>query len=137
MFKNLKGKNQKVKPPNRHSSFPEIFQENPESKKETKITSEQESMTRSNVNTIEDLFQEKNADAQIVTLIEQQRTLEQKIKNIHSEKDRITKRQSISIAPNKHTSLSVGEQKIIDGVIWAEILGPPRSRSPHRVLKGK
>lgn len=131
LFKKSKGKNQQVKPPNRQASFPETLLENPKFNNERRITAVQESMTRSNMDTIEELYQEKKANAQIVTLIEQQRALEQKLENVHSKKDMVTK------GLNKSTSQSGGKQQIIDGVIWAEILGPPRSRSPHRVLKSK
>lgn len=34
-------------------------------------------------------------------------------------------------------SLSIEKQKVIDGVVWAEILGPPRALNPHRTLKKK
>ncbi len=34
-------------------------------------------------------------------------------------------------------SYSIEKQKIIDGVVWAEILGPPRALNPHRSLKRK
>ena len=32
---------------------------------------------------------------------------------------------------------SVEKQKVIDGVVWAEILGPPRSLNPHRTMRRK
>lgn len=34
-------------------------------------------------------------------------------------------------------NLSAEKQKVIDGVVWAEILGPPRSLNPHRTLRRK
>ena len=34
-------------------------------------------------------------------------------------------------------SLSIEKQKVTDGVVWAEILGPPRALNPHRTLRRK
>jgi len=34
-------------------------------------------------------------------------------------------------------TLTAEKQKVIDGVVWAEILGSPRSLNPHRTLRRK
>ncbi|MBP2241672.1 hypothetical protein J2Z40_002244 [Cytobacillus eiseniae] len=43
-----------------------------------------------------------------------------------------------SIVPvEKKPALSIEKQKLVDGVIWAEILGPPRALNPHRSINRK
>lgn len=37
----------------------------------------------------------------------------------------------------KQPSMTVGSQKLVDAVIWSEILGPPRSMKPHRARQRK
>ena len=35
-------------------------------------------------------------------------------------------------AENKESALKVDESKLVEAVIWAEILGPPRAKNPYR-----
>ncbi|MEC1155290.1 hypothetical protein AB1L05_05405 [Cytobacillus horneckiae] len=45
---------------------------------------------------------------------------------------------SSSLSGNvKQPSMTVGSQKLVDAVIWSEILGPPRSMKPHRARQRK
>lgn len=37
----------------------------------------------------------------------------------------------------KKTAVSIEKQKLVDGVVWAEILGPPRALNPHKSIRQK
>lgn len=39
--------------------------------------------------------------------------------------------------PAPQLSLTAEKQKVINGVVWAEIMGPPRALNPHRSLRRK
>ncbi|MFE8695385.1 hypothetical protein ACFYKT_03315 [Cytobacillus sp. FJAT-53684] len=43
-----------------------------------------------------------------------------------------------NIAPplekERKTAISIEKQKLVDGIIWSEILGPPRALNPHRSI---
>ena len=36
---------------------------------------------------------------------------------------------------NKQSSHVITKTRLVDGVIWSEVLGPPRSRKPHSAIK--
>jgi hypothetical protein len=35
----------------------------------------------------------------------------------------------------KKSSYSVNQSKLVDGIIWSEVLGPPRSKNPHTAIR--
>lgn len=37
--------------------------------------------------------------------------------------------------PGELNTIQIDKDKLIDGIIWSEILGPPRSKRPHRSIK--
>jgi DNA mismatch repair ATPase MutL len=36
---------------------------------------------------------------------------------------------------NKQKSLNVSQSNLVDGLIWSEVLGPPRAKRPHRSIR--
>jgi hypothetical protein len=50
-----------------------------------------------------------------------------------------TRNPATPIAPNngtnKQSSHVINKTRLVDGVIWSEVLGPPRSRKPHTAIK--
>lgn len=36
------------------------------------------------------------------------------------------------VEPSNKKSLSINQERLIDGLIWSEVLGPPRAKRPHR-----
>lgn len=66
------------------------------------------------------------------------------------QKDLVNTGQSLQMAPSrgssrldsvpykeKKTAFSIEKQKLADGVVWAEILGPPRALNPHKSIRQK
>lgn len=65
---------------------------------------------------------------------------EKEVKSIHVEVEKPVIKPTVieeKQAHVPHSSFSVEKQKVIDGVVWAEILGPPRALNPHRTLRRK
>jgi hypothetical protein len=58
---------------------------------------------------------------------------------------REAEQQKVSVSPSKpvemasekeeHVSLAPTDKQLVEGIIWSEILGPPRSLNPHRSVR--
>lgn len=69
-----------------------------------------------------------NAIAEMEYLKEQQAQIQakaEKIRNI-----------PVQVAENSPLDKAFNENKLIDAVIWSEIIGPPRAKRPHKVVNG-
>lgn len=71
----------------------------------------------------------------------QQRMLERQAKLVKSAADEYIKIANTA-APEKSANSTIGskiegKQRLIEGIIWSEILGPPRAKRPYRQNKGK
>ncbi|MBU8879437.1 hypothetical protein BGM26_10620 [Bacillus sp. FJAT-29790] len=83
------------------------------------------------------LEKKKRAEAKIKALKEQQRNAEKKAQAIQATAPIRTLQPSSPLERENKANQSTREQKLVDGIIWSEILGPPRARNPHRSIKGK
>jgi len=36
------------------------------------------------------------------------------------------------LEPNNKKTLTIDQERLLDGLIWSEVLGPPRAKRPHR-----
>lgn len=43
--------------------------------------------------------------------------------------------QDEEVGESNKTTLNTAPNALIDGLIWSEVLGPPRSKRPHRAIK--
>ncbi len=50
----------------------------------------------------------------------------------HSHKESQANKVSV---PGELNTLQIDQDRLIDGIIWSEVLGPPRSKRPHRSIK--
>lgn len=77
----------------------------------------------------------KEAEKKIRALREQQKRYEERAARLNSE---AVMSEPKTTAPStgkvENASLEVDREKLADAVIWSEILGPPRSKRPHRSL---
>lgn len=88
----------------------------------------------------ENLEREKQAESTMNAWKEQQRLTEKQAEFIQMSADKPVIEPTLPIdrKPIQTTAtFSPGKQQLIDGLIWSEILGPPKARNPHRSLRGK
>lgn len=77
----------------------------------------------------------KQAEAKINQLQEQQKKYMEKVEELETEKQR--KRHVAAHVENEigtNNSFTLDKEKLVDAIIWSEILGPPRSKKPHRSM---
>jgi hypothetical protein len=79
----------------------------------------------------------KEAEAKIAALKQQQKRFEQKAERMNSTTRMNQSVRSNPTATNNKATFQVDKEKLADAVIWSEILGPPRSKKPHRSLNGR
>ena len=65
--------------------------------------------------------------------------IKQQIENRTAAKEVPARNPVTPIAPNKGTNKEsshvINKSRLVDGVIWSEVLGPPRSKKPHMAIK--
>lgn len=86
------------------------------------------------------LERNKQAESTMNALKEQQRLTEKRAELIQLAADNPVNEHSLPIDRKpiqSKASFSAGKQQLVDAVIWAEILGPPKARNPHRSLRRK
>lgn len=107
---------------------------------ETRNTDSRSAEEKMNMHEREYLERKKQAESMMDVLKEQQRLKEKQAELIQLTADKHASEPSLPI-DNKRiqskSTFSAGKQQLIDGLIWSEILGPPKARNPHRSLRGK
>lgn len=83
------------------------------------------------------LERKKQAESTMNAWKEQQRLSENQAELIQLAADKPVNEPTLPIDRRPKASFSAGKQQLVDAVIWAEILGPPKARNPHRSLRGK
>ncbi|MGN7399697.1 hypothetical protein ACTHO0_07550 [Cytobacillus praedii] len=79
----------------------------------------------------------KQAEEQIQALKDKQKDLVNTGQSLQMAPPRGSSRMDSVPYKEKKTALSIEKQKLADGVIWAEILGPPRALNPHKSIRQK
>lgn len=81
------------------------------------------------------LESKRQAEAKITQLEEQKAKYMQKVVELETEKKR---NNDHSVQPENEVETShssnLNKDKLADAIIWAEILGPPRAKKPHRSM---
>lgn len=77
----------------------------------------------------------KQADMKIASLEEQQMKYMEKVEQLEIEKEK-SLRNALKLDEQADTvnTLAVDKEKLVDAIIWSEILGPPRAKKPHRSM---
>lgn len=77
----------------------------------------------------------QQAEESMRTLQNQKRAAEKKVNSLREPAAKLVERPQTQ----KQTSGQFTPQKqaLVDGVIWSEILGPPRAKNPHRSIQRK
>ncbi|MFE8703211.1 hypothetical protein ACFYKX_21770 [Cytobacillus sp. FJAT-54145] len=75
------------------------------------------------------LEKKKKAEEKLAALKKQQATAQKKAETIQSH--RRLNQVKEKIETTEPEQVHVDNQKLVDAVIWSEILGPPRSKRPH------
>lgn len=70
-------------------------------------------------------------EAKIAALQEERKKIEAKTARI-STVSRLQQPQMMEVEQSESRSFDVDATKLVDGIIWSEILGPPRSKKRHR-----
>lgn len=81
------------------------------------------------------LEKKKQAEEKLAALKKQQVTAQKKAETIQSH--RRLNQVKEKIETSEPETVHVDNQKLVDAVIWSEILGPPRSRRPHSNRVGR
>ncbi|MDZ5470941.1 hypothetical protein SM124_04155 (plasmid) [Bacillus sp. 31A1R] len=87
---------------------------------------------------IEKQYQEKKkqAEEKIAAMKKQQLVSEKKSQRMSSTSRMNSATKDHVVTPQEDTSFyQVDEKKLADAVVWAEILGPPRAKNPHRARR--
>lgn len=97
---------------------------------------ETEKRTKESVKTIQSDFLDakKQAEAKMAALREQQLKYEHQAERLKEENEL---KQPTPTETAVKKSYRVEEKNLADAIIWAEILGPPRAKNPHRARNWK
>lgn len=77
----------------------------------------------------------KQAEEQMQVLKDKQKVLEKSAQSLQAASAMRSKRVDSSPKKEGKPAISIEKQKLVDGVVWAEILGPPRALSPHKSIR--
>lgn len=135
MKENNNNNNQKNRPQRTSASFPKKTVE----EKPLHVPIDVQNIEKERVESIEKeyLKRKKQAEESMRALQEQKRAAQLKVQTFRNEATKSNDR-SFHKADKEETAFtSTSKQTLVNGVIWSEILGPPRSKRPHSSIKGK
>ncbi|KOP83494.1 hypothetical protein ACFFHH_09715 [Cytobacillus solani] len=91
------------------------------------------------INNIEKEYAErkKQAEETLHSLKDKQRALENKTQSLLAVSERGSMRLDFNSEKDEKPSFLIEKQKLAEGVVWAEILGPPRALNPHKSIRQK
>lgn len=79
----------------------------------------------------------KQAEAQLPALKDKQKDSMNTANSLKMDLPRGSSRLDSVSYKEKKTAVSIEKQKLVDGVVWAEILGSPRALNPHKSIRQK
>ncbi|WP_102274519.1 hypothetical protein [Cytobacillus massiliigabonensis] len=91
------------------------------------------------INNIEKEYAErkKQAEETLHALKDTKRTLENKTQSFQTVSVRRSRRSDFISKKEEKPAFTIEKQKLAEGVVWAEILGPPRALNPHKSIRQK